>query len=68
MGFVYILLLKMPRPLTEVQCIKQEFLFLLEYISIIETIEIYRGYSMLFDEYEIYVTSETGFLIFLRVK
>jgi hypothetical protein len=23
-----------------------------------------RGYSMLFDEYEIYFTSETGFLIF----
>jgi hypothetical protein len=24
--------------------------------------QIYRGYSMLFDEYEIYFTSETGFL------
>jgi hypothetical protein len=29
---------------------------------------IYRGYSMLFDEYEIYFTSETGFLIFSRVR
>jgi hypothetical protein len=27
-----------------------------------------RGYSMLFDEYEIYFTSETGFFIFSRVQ
>jgi hypothetical protein len=27
-----------------------------------------RGYSMLFDEYEIYFTSETGLLIFSRVR
>jgi hypothetical protein len=27
-----------------------------------------RGYSMLFDEYGIYFTSETGFLIFSRVR
>jgi hypothetical protein len=29
---------------------------------------IYRGYSMLFDEYEIYFMSETGFLIFSLVR
>jgi hypothetical protein len=29
---------------------------------------LYRGYSVLFDEYEIYFTSETGFLIFSRVR
>jgi hypothetical protein len=31
-------------------------------------ISIYRGYAMLFDECEIDFTSETGLLIFSRVK
>jgi hypothetical protein len=30
--------------------------------------KINKGCSMLFDEYEIYLTSETGFLIFSRVR
>jgi hypothetical protein len=29
-----------------------------------ETDKINRGYSMIFDEYEVYITSETGFLVF----
>jgi hypothetical protein len=30
--------------------------------------DVNRGYSILFDEYEIHFTSETGFLIFSRVR
>ena len=38
----------------------------LQYFTVENVID--RGYSMLFDEYEIYFTSETGFLIFSRVR
>jgi hypothetical protein len=34
----------------------------------IENDILYREYSMPFDEYEIYVTSEMGILIFSRVR
>jgi hypothetical protein len=33
---------------------------------LLEDISTYRGYSMLFDEYEMFCTSETGFLTFSR--
>ena len=38
----------------------------LQYFTVENVID--RGYSMLFDEYGIYFTSETGFLIFSRVR